>query len=222
MRAMQIVNACAVVLLSLLCIPGALSAQTLPAVIPIFPLPEVVLFPTASRPLYIFEPRYKAMIADAMKGDRIIGTILLRPGFEQDSDGRPPIYEIGTAGQIVDFEELPGGQYAITLKGFTRFRVTGEDQGRPYRLARVTAVAEQRPDADLALLSSLREKVAELFISGLPPNVNGPDPSLPDEGYVNIIAQYVNVSESERQSLLELGGPILRARRLIDLMEGRP
>ena len=222
MRAMKSVKACAIGLLSLLSIPGALPAQTLPAVIPIFPLPEVTLFPAASRPLYIFEPRYKAMIADAMKGDRIIGTVLLRPGFEKDYEGRPPIYAIGTAGQIVDFEELPGGQYAITLKGFTRFRVTGEEQGRPYRLARVAPVAEQRPDADLALLSTLREQVADLFIRGLPPNLNGPDPSLPDEGYVNIIAQYINVPEAERQSLLELGGPILRARRLIELMGGRP
>src|SRR5687768_10123989 len=115
-------------LAALLWAPGAVSAQTLPPTIPLFPLGDVVLFPAVSRPFYIFEPRYRAMIADAMKGDRIIGMILLRPGFEKDYEGRPPIYDIGTAGEIVDFEELPDGQYAIVLRAFTKFRVTSEDQ----------------------------------------------------------------------------------------------
>jgi len=60
--------------------------------LPLFPLPNVVLFPGVFLPLHIFEPRYKEMVADALAGDRIIGMALLRPGWEADYEGRPPIY----------------------------------------------------------------------------------------------------------------------------------
>ena len=78
---------------------GIVPAQSaLPSVIPIFPLEVPTLFPGVSRPLYIFEPRYRAMVADALKGDRIIGMTTLKPGFEANYAGRPPIYEVGCAG----------------------------------------------------------------------------------------------------------------------------
>src|SRR3954469_9275826 len=72
----------------------------LPAEIPLFPLPEVVLFPGVERPLLIYEPRYRDMIADALKGDSVIGTVLLQPGFEANYEGRPPVYAVGCAGVI--------------------------------------------------------------------------------------------------------------------------
>ena len=81
-------------------VPGAATtgSKPLPQEIPLFPLPDVVLFPGVSRPLLIFEPRYREMVADALKGTRIIGMVLLRPGFEKDYEGRPPVYDIGCAG----------------------------------------------------------------------------------------------------------------------------
>ena len=63
----------------------------LPPVIPIFPLPNAVLFPNVFMPLHIFEPRYRTMVADALAGDRIIGMALLKAGYEADYNGRPPI-----------------------------------------------------------------------------------------------------------------------------------
>ena len=111
-------------------------AETIPHEIPIFPLEVTMLFPGVSRSLHIFEPRYRAMVADALKGDRIIGMTTLKPGYEADYQGRPPIYEIGCAGVITDVEELSGGRYNIVLRGVVKFRVTGEDQSRSYRLAR--------------------------------------------------------------------------------------
>jgi Lon protease-like protein len=92
---------------SLLCAGDGVQAQTapLPPVVPIFPLEVTMLFPGVSRPLHIFEPRYRAMVADALKGDRIIGMTMLKPGYEANYAGRPPIYEIGCAGVITDVEE---------------------------------------------------------------------------------------------------------------------
>ena len=60
--------------------------------LPLFPLPNVVLFPNVFLPLHIFEPRYREMVADALASDRMIGMVLLRPGWEHDYEGRPPVY----------------------------------------------------------------------------------------------------------------------------------
>ena len=68
--------------------------------LPLFPLPNVVLFPNVFLPLHIFEPRYREMVADAIAGDRMIGMVLLRPGWENNYEGRPPVYPIGCSGLI--------------------------------------------------------------------------------------------------------------------------
>src|SRR6187399_1861593 len=114
----------------------------LPPTIPIFPLPNVVLFPNVFLPLHIFEPRYRAMVADALRGDRIIGMTLLRPGFETDYEGRPPVYPVGCAGLITHSEALPDARFNIVLRGMEKFRIVGEDESRRYRLARIEALAE--------------------------------------------------------------------------------
>ena len=95
--------------------------------LPLFPLPNVVLFPNVFLPLHIFEPRYREMVADAITGDRMIGMVLLRPGWEQDYDGRPPVYPIGCSGLITHVEQLADGRYNIVLRGFERFRILAED-----------------------------------------------------------------------------------------------
>ncbi len=112
--------ACTIWIVGVLLLPSPTWAQStpgtapetgiLPPMISIFPLDDVMLFPNIPRPLHIFEPRYRAMVADALKGDRIIGMVLLRPGYEADYEGRPPVYPIGCAGVITDAEPLPDGR----------------------------------------------------------------------------------------------------------------
>src|SRR6476661_4159704 len=114
----------------------------LPPTIPIFPLPNVVLFPNVFLPLHIFETRYREMLEDALKGDRIIGMVLLRPGWEGDYEGRPPVYPIGCAGVISHAERLPDGRFNIVLRGMEKFQIGGEETGRLYRIARVIALPE--------------------------------------------------------------------------------
>ncbi len=89
----------------------------LPPVIPVFPLPNVVLFPNVFLPLHIFEPRSREMVTDALAGDRIIGMVLLRPGYRADYEGRPAVYPIGTAGVITHSEALADGRFNIVLRG---------------------------------------------------------------------------------------------------------
>jgi Lon protease-like protein len=103
----------------------------LPISIPLFPLPNVVLFPNVFLPLHIFETRYRTMVADALAGDRIIGMALLRPGYQSDYEGRPPVYPVGTAGVITHTEALPDGRFNIVLRGIEKFRILEEDASRP-------------------------------------------------------------------------------------------
>lgn len=214
MRLLPLAIAC------LLCAGSTVQAQTaLPQDIPIFPLEVTMLFPGVSRPLYIFEPRYRAMVADALKGDRIIGMTTLKPGFEADYAGRPPIYEIGCAGVITEVEELPGGRFNIVLRGLVKFRVTGEDDSRAYRLARVDAMPEVLDDAEKAALHKQRLRLETLVTKGSDTKV---PPDTTDEELVNMLAQYVPMTYAQRQALLELKSVLLRARALIDLIESKP
>jgi Lon protease-like protein len=205
------------------------SPATVPAEIPLFPLPETSLFPGVSRPFLIYEPRYREMIADAMKGNKIIGMVRLRPGFEKDYEGRPPIYGIGCAGTIEEYEQLPDGRYVILLRGLTTFRIVSEDgapsvvnkdgTGKPYRLARIEAVPELLKDEDRLGLSTLRNRIEQLLVTLLPLGVDPPDPSLEDDEFVNIVAQNFGMPEATRQELLERNRVIERARALADLLD---
>lgn len=221
--------ACVLAVASLLCAGGSVRAQSappdktpraeqLPAVIAIFPLEMTMLFPGVSRPLYIFEPRYRAMIADALKGDRIIGMTTLRPGYEASYAGRPPIYEIGCAGVITDVEELSGGRFNIVLRGLVKFRVTGEDTSRSYRLASVEAMPEVSDDAQKAALRKQRQRLEALVTKGSDTKV---PPETTDEEFVNMLAQYLPMNHAQRQALLELQSVLLRAQALIDLIQSK-
>ena len=116
----------------------------LPPTIPLFPLPNAVLFPNVFLPLHIFEPRYRQMVAEALEGDRIIGMALLRPGWEADYEGRPPIYPIGCAGLITFAERHKDGRYNIVLRGLEKFRVVEEEpnSSRSYRMAQVDSILD--------------------------------------------------------------------------------
>jgi Lon protease-like protein len=190
----------------------------LPPEIPIFPLEATLLFPEVVRPLYIFEGRYRAMVADALKGDRIIGMTTLKPGFEADYRGRPPIYDIGCAGVITEFEELSGGRFNIELRGFVKFRVTSEDHSRPYRLARVDPLPEVLSESETAALHAEREKLEALITKGGDSTV---PPGTTDEQLINMVAQYLPMPHAERQSMLELKNVLLRARALNYMIESK-
>src|SRR5574341_719860 len=94
-----------------------------PSTIPLFPLPNVVLFPNVFLPLHIFEPRYRQMVHQALAGDRLIGMVLLKPGYEGDYEATPAVYKVGCAGTITHVERLADGRFNIVLKGVSKFRV---------------------------------------------------------------------------------------------------
>jgi len=193
----------------------------LPPSIPLFPLPNVVLFPNVFLPLHIFEPRYRQMVADALHGDRIIGMVLLRPGFEADYQGRPPIYAVGCAGVITHSQPLADGRYDIVLRGMEKFRIASEDTSRPYRIGQVEPLAEPIPAQETQPLRHQRQRLEAVLAAAIERVRAEPKfpPSVPDEDLVNALAQYLELDIVERQALLECNGVLARCRALIDLLE---
>jgi Lon protease-like protein len=195
----------------------------LPSTIPIFPLPNVVLFPNVFLPLHIFEPRYRQMVSDALGGERMIGMVLLQPGADAD-DRVPPVYDIGCAGLITHVERLSDGRYNIVLRGLERFRIVGEENPSSqilYRRALIAPLADVDASAGPQLLKSERQKLeallAPLFSGTLAER--GLPPQMPDDELVNALAQYLELEPIEKQALLERDGPLARCRSLVELLE---
>jgi uncharacterized protein len=115
--------------------------------IPIFPLPEVVFFPETVLPLHVFEDRYRQMIADCLAEDRWLAVAMLRPGWERDYQGRPPVHAVAGAGEIIQAEVVADGRYNVLLDGRCRLRILAEEPpgGRAYRVVRAERILDREP-----------------------------------------------------------------------------
>jgi Lon protease-like protein len=171
-------------------------------VLPMFPL-GTVLFPYAPLPLHVFEPRYRAMVADALAGDRTIGMAMLYPGWESGGDD-PRIYDVGGAGEIVESEQLEDGRYNIVLEGRFRYRVVEETPPNPYRVARVEEIAsvpfpdrEQERRVTRAAAALFGSVAQDLELPPLPDEVSSP------ERLASEIALRLRYTPPELQALLE-------------------
>lgn len=192
--------------------------------LPIFPLPSIVLFPGVFLPLHIFEPRYREMVSDALDTDRLIGMTLLRPGWEGDYEGRPPVFDIGCSAVITHFEKLDDGRFNIILRGLDRFRILSEDHDRTYRRVSSETLAEPPlTHDDRVNLGSLRSRIEGLLASA-DPDANI-DPrmlqALNDGDLINTLSQFLNFDALEKQALLETSSATARARDVINLLEMR-
>ena len=193
----------------------------LPPTLPLFPLPNAVLFPGVYLPLHVFEPRYREMVRDALDDDRIIGMTLLKPGFEAEYEARPPIYTIGCAGLITHAEPLADGRFNIMLQGLERFRVIDEDQSRPYRVATIEPLDALGSPADPMTVQGLRQRLETLIapmIERAGAELSVP-PAMGDADLIHAVAQYLDFEPLEKQALLECHGLHARATALIDLLE---
>ena len=191
--------------------------------VPIFPLPETVLFPAVALPLHLFEPRYLQMAEDVLSGDKLLVIVLLRPGWQNDYYGTPPVHEIATLGKVEAHERLPDGRFNVTLQGLERVRLLpsdGEERpgGRLYRVRKVSPAPEERlPDgvATAELSARLRSLWRELEEkSGSATEGALRRERLEFDALVNRISSLVDVPADVKQGLLEQDDLLLRAAAL--------
>src|SRR5690242_5587819 len=113
-------------------------SSELVSIIPVFPLPNVVLFSKVQLPLHIFEPRYREMVRDAMSGERLIGMALLKGDWQKEYYGNPGIFSVGCIGKIVGHTPFADGRCNILLQGVNEYKLEEEILKRSsYRQAKV-------------------------------------------------------------------------------------
>ena len=193
-------------------------------VIPVFPLPGALLLPRGQMPLNIFEPRYVAMVDDALAGGRLIGMIQPDPTHRK-SDVNPKLYRIGCVGRITQFGETGDGRYLIELTGIARFTIAEElAVTTPYRQCRIDCapfaddfVARKGEDAvdRKALLSAL---ASFLKANDLKADWDGIE-NAPNEALVNALAMMSPYGAAEKQAMLEAPDLKTRAEILVAVTE---
>jgi Lon protease-like protein len=197
----------------------------LPEVIPVFPLPGALLLPRGQMPLNIFEPRYLAMVDDALRdGHRLIGMIQPDVAHSPDED-KPALFRIGCVGRITQLAESGDGRYILELTGISRFRVLEELTAlTPYRQCKVDFFAftddftgrkgEEEVDRE-TLLSVLADF---LEANNLKADWEGIE-AAPNEALVNALAMMSPYGTAEKQAMLEAPDLKTRAEILIAVTE---
>jgi uncharacterized protein len=200
--------------------------EAVPAVIPVFPLPGALLLPRGQMPLNIFEPRYLAMVDDALRsGDRLIGMIQPDPAHPGADPDKPQLFHVGCVGRMTQFAESGDGRYLIQLTGVTRFRVAQElSVTTPYRQCRVT----YQPFADdftprlgedaVDRKALLRALTAFLKANNLKADWEGIE-NAPNEALVNALAMMSPYEAAEKQAMLEAPDLKTRAEILVAVTE---
>jgi len=196
-------------------------AESLPGRFPVFPLRGAVLLPGGNLPLNIFEPRYLAMVRDAMRTDRVIG--MIQPKREGDRSPAPELFRTGCVGRITNLEETSDGRYLITLTGVCRFDVAEElDGGTMYRqvagdYARWRSDLQQPgpPDAMKApLLDALKGYFERQGIETDWDAIR----VAPLAGLVTSLCMICPFGPDEKQALLEADDPVRQTELLIAVM----
>ena len=210
--------------------PGPAARAAMPEVLPIFPLTGTLLLPRGRLPLNIFEPRYLAMVRDALGGERLIG--MVQPSEPQDDNrgprgaggAHPPVYPIGCAGRVTQFSETDDGRFQVTLTGVSRFRIAEElplqsgyrrivPDWRPFEHDRDMP---ETPEFDRArLIRGLQSFFAQRQLSADWSAVE----KAPSEHLITSLAMACPFAPSEKQALLEAADLGERAQLLTTLVE---
>jgi Lon protease-like protein len=190
----------------------------------VFPLPRIVLFPGATLPLHVFEPRYRALVRDALAGNRSFAIALLKSGYEKDYDGNPEIHSIGCEGRIEEVVPLPDGRFLLSLTGTSRVEFVRMTRDAPYRSYQVRYLSDPTPDEAqpetqetlLRLLSAYQQILGA--VSGRGAGMPLPT-DLPFTITVNRIAFGLDIDPVLKYKLLETSDILGRARMVVDLLE---
>jgi Lon protease-like protein len=194
--------------------------------LPVFPLPDITLFPHTMMPLHIFESRYRAMITDALARDRRLCIARLLPGYETTYAGKPAVATVAGAGEIVRWERLPTGRYNILVEGRWRVRIERElPTDTLYRVVRVQRLTEQPPGGDAAHLVTRVREACRRLLEALDRPRNLADSLLNMDDHPGLIADRATAAfvpdVAVRQELLEtlaVGDRLVRLSAVLEEM----
>jgi Lon protease-like protein len=194
--------------------------------LPIFPLPDLVLFPHTLLPLHIFEPRYRAMVADCLARDRRLAIVGLKPGYDADYHGRPPVHAVAGLGRIVQCERLASGRFNMILRGEGRVRIDRElPTDTLYRLVEAVELPEVGGDREAvpALLEMVRTTCRQILqaVKRATPEMEATLAEAAPPGVLcdQVASALIPVPET-RQALLEEADVERRLRRLLAELSG--
>jgi Lon protease-like protein len=189
----------------------------------VFPLPNLVLFPHVLQPLHVFEPRYRELLEDALAGDKLIAMAALAPGWENDYEGRPPLYRMACLGRITAHCRLPDGTYNVLLLGLRRVRLVRElPTSGPFREAEAELCDDVCPAYPTSKRKALRRQLREAVLSVLPAlpeaeeqldQVLGND--VPLGMLTDVIGYLLDIDLQRKQSLLAEVDVVRRAELLL-------
>jgi uncharacterized protein len=184
--------------------------------ISIFPLTGAVLYPGLQLPLHIFEPRYRAMISDAMARDRRIGMIQPQRGFEG-----APLFNVGCLGKIANVEAMDDGRYNVLLDGIARFRIVRElDVSTPFRQIEADLLDEPAEQQLAPVERALFERESRRFADAQGYQVDWESVArLDDVSLINGVSQIAPFDAAAKQALLEADDINVRCELLVQLMQ---
>jgi uncharacterized protein len=187
----------------------------LPKIIPIFPLPNLVLFPGVVVPLHIFEPRYREMVEHVNESHGLIGMVLLKDMGESDYYKNPDLYQnpdiysIGCAGRVTNLSRMPDGRYNLALTGLSEFRVAREIRERSYRQAEANwrPVAPEQLEMDSEAMEGLRQLLFDYLgdMAAQAWHSVVEERGLRGASLINFLCFHLDITPIEKQTLLEAG-----------------
>jgi len=192
---------------------------------PLFPLPNVVLFPKTPMPLYIFEERYRTMVREVLAGNGELVIALLRGGAEPGYASINAIHDIACLGKIETYEELEDGKFNIVVVGLHRVRIVREVQHSPYRMVEVEMLEEAACDERAVDIVERHNHLGGLFAkftelaTGVKQQALELMPQLNFESLVNMVAMTLNLDIEQKQALLEIDNAAQRCDVLIPVLQ---
>jgi len=199
-----------------------LNLQNFSGIVPLFPLPNVVFFPNSLLPLHVFEPRYRQMVDDIIESERIIGMVLLKPGWEKDYYGNPEIFNIACMGKIVSIEEMNEGKSNIVLYGLKRIKINDIVNEIPYRVASVNVLEDvhyQNEEVYQKRLVELISKWNSILGDEQKSHKINIDTTMSIENLTDVLTPSIISNVYQRQELLEEINILKRAERILEQLE---
>ena len=189
--------------------------------ISVFPLSGAMLYPGLRLPLHIFEPRYRAMVSDALARDRRIGMIQPRAEVLKRAEDATPLFSVGCLGHIEEVEALEDGRFNILLEGVARFRTLRElTVTTPFRQVEAELLPEREDETLASVERALFEREARAFADAQGYRVNWDEViRLDDISLINGVSQIAPFDAASKQALLEADGVSDRCRLLVQLMQ---